>query len=160
MTRTMPRPPAAEEEVRLDRLSGSLGFLLRMAQVQVFEFFFDDLAPFGLRPGEFSVLYVIHLNPDIRQGLLAQRLRIKRAHMTKMIRGFEERGLIARRIPDDDRRAVELRLTDEGTAFVTDHAEAFFSHDARRPTPLSAEEQSQLFTLLQKYVGLTPEAKP
>ncbi|PQO24750.1 MarR family transcriptional regulator [Rhodobacteraceae bacterium WD3A24] len=160
MTRTIPRPPASMEDVALDRLSGSLGFLLRLAQVQVFEAFFEDLGQYGLRPGEFSVLYVIHLNPGIRQGLLAQRLRIKRAHMTKMIRNFEERGLIARRTPDDDRRAIELRLTPEGEGFVSAHAEAFFSHDARRPTPLDPKEQAQLFALLQKYVGLTPETTP
>ena len=159
MTRTISRPPATENEVALGDLSRSFGFLLRMAQVQIFEFFFEDLGQIGLRPGEFSVLWVLHLNPGIRQGLLAQALRIKRAHMTKMIRNFEDRGLVARAVPDDDRRAVELRLTDAGVAFVDDHSKAFFSHDARRPSPLDPQEQAQLFALLQKYVGITPEER-
>jgi DNA-binding MarR family transcriptional regulator len=74
-----------------------------MAQLRSFDFFFEDLGKLGLRPGEFSVLWVIHVNPGVRQGVLAQTLRIKRAHMTKMIRSFEERGLVARTIPEDDR---------------------------------------------------------
>jgi DNA-binding MarR family transcriptional regulator len=129
-----------------------------MAQVQVFDFFFDDLGEIGLRPGEFSVLWVIHRNPGVRQGLLAQRLRIKRAHMTKMIRSFEDRGLVMREVPDTDRRALELRLTDAGESFVRRNRDAFFSHDARRPTALNRQEQAQLLALLQKYVGVEHEA--
>lgn len=157
MTETVPRPPATEEEVAVGPLADSLGFLLRVAQVQVFEFFFEDLGQFGLRPGEFSVLWMIHLNPGVRQGLLAQRLRIKRAHMAKLVRSFEDRGLVERSVPGDDRRALELRLTADGEAFVRDHAGAFFSHDARRPTTLDPQEQAQLFALLRKHVGLSRE---
>jgi len=157
MTRTVDTAQGSESDVALGELSGSLGFLLRMAQVQVFDFFFEDLGQVGLRPGEFSVLWVLHLNPGVRQGLLAQRLRIKRAHMTKMIREFEQRGLVARSIPENDRRAVVLRLTRDGDDFVRDHARAFFTHDARRPSTLTEAERAQLFALLQKYVGLGPE---
>jgi len=149
---------ASADPLRLSPLTGSLGFLLRMAQVQVFDFFFEDLGKIGLRPGEFSLLWVIHANPGLRQGVLAQTMRIKRAHMTKMIRSFEERGLVERTIPDEDRRAVELRLTEAGTAFVAAHAETFFSHDDRRPTTLSPQEHAQFMALLQKYVGLPAEA--
>ena len=159
MTRTLDPAPQAGDAVALGELSNSMGFLLRMAQVQVFDFFFEDLGQVGLRPGEFSVLWVLHLNPGVRQGLLAQRLRIKRAHMTKMIRDFEQRGLVERRTPEQDRRAVELRLTGEGEAFVRDHAEAFFTHDSRRPSTLTEAERTQLFALLQKYVGLGPEGE-
>jgi DNA-binding MarR family transcriptional regulator len=144
------------ERMDLAPLTRSLGFLLRMAQVQVFDFFFEDLERIGLKPGEFSVLWVIHANPGVRQGVLAQQLRIKRAHMTKMIRSFEDRGLVARAIPDADRRAVELRLTGRGEAFVAANCESFFSHDDRRPTPLVPHEQEKLIALLQTFVGLAP----
>jgi len=149
--------PDAAHAVQLAPLTGSLGFLLRMAQVQVFDFFFDDLAALGLRPGEFSVLWVIHANPGVRQGVLAQTLRIKRAHMTKMIRSFEERRLVARSVPDEDRRAVELRLTDDGEGFIAENAATFFSHDDRRPNPLSPAEQAQFMALLRKFAGLPRE---
>ena len=156
MTRSPPAAPTAAEDVVLGPLTDSLGFLLRMAQVQVFDYFFADLGRFGLRPGEFSVLWVIRCNPAIRQGLLAQRLRIKRAHMTKLIRTFEDRGLVTRGVPDDDRRAVELRLTPEGEAFVTEHFDAFFTHDAHQPSRLDPREQAQLVGLLQRHLGLVP----
>lgn len=146
--------PLEPRQVALSRLDMSLGFLLRLVQVGVFQAFYDDLGPLGLRPGEFSVLWVLSLNPGVRQGVLAERLSIKRAHMAKMVRGFEERGLVARRVPEDDRRAVELRLTKAGRAYVDDMASEFFAHDSRRPSRLTRAEQAQLIRLLRIEAGL------
>lgn len=159
MTALMPEKPAANEDVDLSGLTGSLGFLTRMAQLQVFDFFYEELGEFGLRPGEFSAFWVIHRNPGIRQGLLAQRLRIKRAHMTKMVRSLEDRGLVERTVPDDDRRSVALRLTRKGETFLNRNADAFFANDALRPSPLSERENRQLIALLQKFTGIAPEAE-
>lgn len=151
---------ANAEDIELGKLNQSLGFLLRIAQVQVFEFFFEDLGKIGLRPGEFSVLWVIHSNPGVRQGVVAQRMRIKRAHMTKMIRSFEDRGLVQRSIPPEDRRSVELRLTKAGEDFINAHKEKFFSHDDRRPSSLTPAEHARFIALLQKYIGLDTEMRP
>lgn len=140
--------------VSMGPLSGSLGFLLRLAQLRAFEDFFSDHGPQGLKPGEFSVLYVIARNPGIRQSALGQRLMIKRAHMTKLIRAFEDQGLVARDIPDSDRRAVELTLTAAGHAEVERAAGIFFGYEQSTGAPLSDRERGDLIALLQKYVGL------
>ncbi len=147
------------DEVRVGPLSGSLGFLLRLAQLRAFDEFFSEQGPQGLKPGEFSVLWVIGCNPGIRQSALGQRLMIKRAHMTKLIRAFEDLGLVSRRIPDSDRRAVELTLTPEGSREVEKASTAYFSYEETTGAPLSKREQAQLISLLQKYVGLEEAAK-
>lgn len=141
-------------EVELGPLSDSLGFMLRLAQLRAFEDFFSEHGPRGLKPGEFSILWVIYRNPGIRQSVLGQRLMIKRAHMTKLIRAFEDVGLVSRTVPDSDRRAVELTLTSKGTADVKTAGEAFFAYEATTGAPLSTLERGQLLALLQKYVGL------
>jgi DNA-binding MarR family transcriptional regulator len=141
-------------EVDMGPLSDSLGFLLRLAQLRAFEDFFSDHGPGGLKPGEFSVLWVIARNPGIRQSVLGQRLMIKRAHMTKLIRGMEDQGLVSRRIPDADRRAVELTLTAAGERDVNTAAAAFFAYEKTTGGPLAKGEVAQLVRLLQKYVGL------
>jgi len=140
--------------VDMGPLSESLGFLLRLAQLRAFEDFFSDHGPGGLKPGEFSVLWVIARNPGIRQSVLGQRLMIKRAHMTKLIRGVEDQGLVSRRIPDADRRAVELTLTAAGERDVNKAADAFFAYEKTTGAPLARGEVAQLVALLQKYVGL------
>lgn len=142
------------DQVDVGALGGSLGFLLRLGQLKAFDDFYSENGPRGLKPGEFSVLWVIACNPGIRQSALGQRLMIKRAHMTKLIRGFEDQGLVSRAIPDSDRRAVELTLTETGSATVKTVAETFFNYEETTGAPLSKPELRQLIALLQKYVGL------
>lgn len=146
--------PNAEEAVSLGELEESLGFLLRIAQVHAFQRFYDAFGDGGLRPGEFSVMWVIRLNPGVRQGLLAETLEIKPAQMTKMIRRLEEQGLVRRVIPDYDRRSVQLFLTGQGEAFTEAHGEAFFHHDDHTHLDLSERESHQLAHLLRRYIGL------
>lgn len=150
-------PVRATERVRVGGLDDTLGFLLRLAQLRSFEEFFTHLGMRGFRPGEFSVLYVIRQNPGIRQSALCQRMMIKRAHMTKLIRSFEDRGLVSRRIPDEDRRAVELSLTPEGERLMDENTEAFFAHEQTTGSPLTRQERQQLVVLLRKYVGVEEE---
>ncbi len=106
-----------------------------------------------LRPGEFSILWVIHLNPGIRQGRLAQTLNIKPAHMTKTIRRLEQANMVTREVPDLDRRSVQLRLTTAGKSFIADNQAHFFGENSYHDSNLSAEETRQLAKLLKKYCG-------
>ena len=153
---TLPPPDAATPD--LGHLPHTLGFLLRLAQVEVFGLFHANMAG-GLKPGEFSVLYVVGRNPGIRQGVLAEHLRIKRAHMTKLIRAFEQRGLVARRVPEDDRRAVELRLTDAGAALVAGRGASMRAQADREIARLTPAEGAQLIRLLQKFNGIDEEPR-
>lgn len=149
----------AERDVELGELAASLGFLLRIAQIQRFEHFFEAFGETGLTPGAWSILLVIGRNPGIRQGVLARALHVKPAHMTKTIRSFEDRGLVARHVPDGDRRAVELSLTPQGEAWLTRHAGRFEAHESKRPARLTAQETDQLARLLRKMTGLPTDGK-
>lgn len=145
------------DRVDVGPLSSSLGFLLRMAQLKAFEHYFTELADLELKPGELSVLMLILRNPGIRQGVLAQRLMIKRAHMTKLIRALEKGGYVKRTIPDEDRRSVTLTLTAEGRRTMQRHWMRLVSYEQAPRSPLSAEQQRQLIALLQTFVGLDAE---
>jgi DNA-binding MarR family transcriptional regulator len=140
-------------------LSSSIGFLLRMAQLKAFEHYFAELADLELKPGELSVLTLILRNPGIRQGVLAQRLMIKRAHMTKLIRALEKGGYVRRTIPDEDRRSVTLTLTAEGRRIMQRHWMRLVDYEQTPKSPLSAEQQQQLIGLLQTFVGLDAEER-
>ncbi|OHV80181.1 MarR family winged helix-turn-helix transcriptional regulator [Rhizobium sp. LCM 4573] len=143
-----------KDEVALGGLEDAPGFLLRMAQLKVYEQFFDQVGDHRIKPGEFSVLWVISCNPGIRQSLLGQRLLIKRAHMTKLIRALEEQGLVSRRIPDEDRRAVELSLTTKGRVAVETASQWFFAYEQSLGANLSAGERERLIALLKKFIGM------
>lgn len=153
----MDAPVRHLDQVKLGPLGDSIGFLLRLAQLRAFDDFFSDHGPQGLKPGEFSVLWVIARNPGIRQSVLGQRLMIKRAHMTKLIRAMEDQDLVSRRVPDADRRAVELTLTPSGERAVEAASRLFFDYEQRTGAPLDSREQADLIVLLKKYIGLQEE---
>jgi DNA-binding MarR family transcriptional regulator len=140
--------------IKLGELTNGLGFLIRIAQVKLFENFFEHLGEYGLKPGEFTVLWVIGLNPGLRQGTVANTLHIKPAHMTKLTGRLVERGLVSRATPADDRRAVRLSLTPEGQKFVDSKKDAFLNHNFDEKEALSPEEAEQLISLLRKFTGL------
>ncbi|QOL79424.1 MarR family winged helix-turn-helix transcriptional regulator [Pseudooceanicola spongiae] len=145
--------------VRLGALGQSLGFLLRVCQVRVYDQFYDRFGDADLRPGEFSLLWVISQNPGIKQGLLAQTLAIKPAHMTKTVRRCVAQGLLRRVIPEDDRRSVQLSLTLLGTDFVEANRHNFFGADAYNTHSLTEEEAATLAHLLRRFCGLS-ESEP
>lgn len=142
------------EKVDLERLNTAPGFLLRLAQLRVYEQFFSEVGERGLKPGEFSVLWVIRNNPGIRQSILGQSLMIKRAHMTKLIRALEDQGLLSRHIPDEDRRAVELTLTAKGEKEAEIASDWFFAYEEGVGSMLSEAERQQLLVLLRKFIGI------
>ncbi|TKT76736.1 MarR family transcriptional regulator [Aquamicrobium sp. LC103] len=146
-----------DDGVDLGRLPETLGFLLRIAQIREYEVFFGKFGDIGLKPGEFSVLWVIHLNPGIRQGVVARRLSIKRAHMTKLVRNLHARGVVERTVPDDDRRGLALTLTPAGAKLVKVNASAFFDPAPEATGKLSRSEQAELISLLRKHIGLETE---
>lgn len=144
----------AQGEVDLGRLDSALGFLLRLAQLKTQARFFEENQSTEFKPGEFTVLWVIARNPGIRQSVLGQRLMIKRAHMTKLVRSLEDRGLVVRSIPEDDRRAVELTLSEDGETRLAAAETGFFEFEGRIGDPLNQAEVRELNALLRKFLSL------
>ena len=145
-----PLPRLIEDVVELGDLTKSVGFMLRMTQVRAYAQFFRAFSGTDVRPGEFTVLWVLALNPGLRQGTLARTLQIKPAHMTKLVQRLAQAGYLLREVPPEDRRSVLLSLTAAGLEHVERHRAQF--HDVLAPAHvgLSEGEYGQLLTLLGK----------
>lgn len=143
--------------VRFDGLASSLGLLMKLGQLAASERNTDYFRRAGLAPSAYTILRVLQLNPGLRQGQLAAALRIKPTLMTRLIRDFEERGWVARKTPDDDRRAVTLTLTPKGATRVADAeplvADAFRAEQAG----LSEAELAEFQRLLRKLCGMAAD---
>ncbi len=139
-----------DEIVSLGELPHSLGFMLRVAQIASFEHFFRAFEGTDVKPGEFTVIWVIGLNPGLRQGTLARTLHIKPAHMTKLIQRMVRDGLVKRMVPPEDRRSVQLSLTPAGTAYLDRYRQNFLDVHAAEKVGLTEEDRAQLLMLLSK----------
>lgn len=138
------------QHIEFGALGQSIGFMLRLSQTRAYDQFFQEFAETDVRPGEFTVIWVLSLNPNLRQGVLARTLNIKPAHMTKLVQRLVRARFVQRTVPPKDRRAVILSLTTAGLAHLERYRARFLAvHQAER-AGLSDSELSQLLLLLNK----------
>lgn len=134
----------------LGPLESSLGYRLRRVQLRVFEDFGRTFAEIGLRPTQFSVLVVIARNPGLRQSEVAHALGIQRTNFVPLVDSLESRGLLERRLSQQDRRSYALHLTEEGSALLTRALAAHQAHEERLAALLGPELRSRLLADLPK----------
>lgn len=149
-------PVTDKSAISLGDMEMQAGFVLRIAQLTAFERFFALLGPRAVKISEVTVLTAIDENPGIRQGEIADVLKIKWPNMTKLVRALESRGLVQRHIPPSDRRSVVLRVTDAGRRALAEARPALFHADRQALSMLDDAEHAQLLALSRKIAGWPP----
>lgn len=153
--KTSPQPDAAGNGVQLGYLDGLLGYMLRRAQLAVFQDFIVKMKDFGLRPAQFSVLAIIQANPGLKQSRVSEALGINRANFVALLDELEKRKLARRAPAEGDRRSNALYLTPQGEAFLNDafrHLQA--QHESRLNDVLGTNDKQRLLALLGKLAVL------
>jgi DNA-binding MarR family transcriptional regulator len=121
----------------------------------------ETLAEYELSHGEWHVLRDLALeDPPHRSspGQLAKHQGLSSGAMTNRLDQLEKARLV-RRLPDrEDRRAVQVELTDKGHKLWTDWITAQASKEASLASALDDRELAQLNRLLRKVLaGLEEE---
>jgi DNA-binding MarR family transcriptional regulator len=126
---------------------------------------FNRLAPFGITPSQGRALDVLargaqHGGQMIRLNQLAERLHIAPRSVTTVVDALETAGLVGRVQDPDDRRAILLRLTEEGERMVARIGEV--RRDVAREyfEPISPDDRSALLRLLQATDEAYEQAHP
>lgn len=68
----------------------------------------------GLSAGQPKILSFLRMRDGCMQKDLAEYCNIEPATVSRLLNNMEERGLIARRIDDGNRRAVRISITETG----------------------------------------------
>lgn len=136
--------PDHEDPVQLaDQLQGLIR-RLRRAQA-------ERLAPLGLTPAQERALRLITRGDEPpRMTELADRLGIVPRSLTTVVDALEEAGLVRREIDPRNRRAILLRLTDQGAAVRDGLREARRRAAEDLFAPLSADDRKTLAGLLAR----------
>jgi DNA-binding MarR family transcriptional regulator len=139
------------EDVALDfgLLPGLVGYVLRRAQLKVFEDFIHAFEPLGLRPAQFSALLLIEANPGRSQREIAAGLGIQRPNFVAMMDEFETRGLARRTRSLVDRRSHALILTSAGAELLVRAKGVVAEHEARVTAGLGEADRLRLLALLK-----------
>lgn len=151
-TRRVQRIARAAKALDVALLEGSLGYMLRRAQLATFAEFGKELEALGLRPGQFGVLAVIGRNPGVTQSEICTALGIQRPNFVAVIDELEGRGLAKRGAAAYDRRANALSLTPAGRRVLERAELAQRAHEARLAARLGPGGQERLLALLSRLV--------
>jgi DNA-binding MarR family transcriptional regulator len=134
--------------VDLGPLPELIGYVLRRAQLVVFQDFFAAFAPFDISPAQFSVLTVIERNPGLTQSQVAAALGIKRTNFVGLLDELERRGVAERRQAARDKRSYALYLTTEGAALMRKLRPVLKAHESRMVAKVGQEGRDRLVALL------------
>ncbi|MEN9712396.1 MAG: hypothetical protein RLY90_657 [Pseudomonadota bacterium] len=127
-----------------------LGYNARRAALTIIARFMERMAPFDLRPVDFSVLSLIRHNPGVTSRQLCNELNILPPNMVVFLKTFEKRQLIQRKPHPTDGRATGLSLTAEGETLMQAAEACAMQSDLSVVERLSAAEQKTLTRLLKK----------
>ncbi|HEX3350981.1 MAG TPA: MarR family transcriptional regulator [Acetobacteraceae bacterium] len=152
--------PDTERDVALGELTSLIGYTLRRAQLAVFADFHHRFDADDIRPGQYSVLKVIALNPGLRQTRVSAALGIKRTNFVPLLDILAARGLAERRPVAGDRRSSALHLTPAGEALLERLDAKIAAHEAKFTERLGGiDGRYQLLGLLHRLLQGEPEPK-
>jgi DNA-binding MarR family transcriptional regulator len=143
---TSRKQPGGDAALQMGELSESLGYVLKRAQLKIFEDFLQLLAPLQLTPAQFSVLLLLDKNPGRNQTEIANTLGILRPNFVAML---ESRNLCARIRSTSDRRSHILLLTDKGRVVLARARKLIAArHEARLNELLGPANRAALLEML------------
>jgi DNA-binding MarR family transcriptional regulator len=115
----------------------------------------ETLAAFGLNRGEWKVLGALWRGGEphrLSPGELARVEELSTGAMTNRLDQLEAAGLV-RRLPDpDDRRSIQVELTDKGRQTWEKAVAAQAEKEAAFASALNEREKEQLTRLLRKLM--------
>jgi DNA-binding MarR family transcriptional regulator len=143
----------AAQAVDLAELTDRTGYIVRRAQVWIFQDVIRAMADFDIRPAQFSVLTVIGANPGLSQSAVSQALGIERARLAVMLHGLEARGLAKRMPSRSDKRSHALHLTPQGERVLAQLKAIVAAHEERVVAKIGAEGKRQLLRILSAFLA-------
>lgn len=148
---------AATEPRHVDHgpLGERLGYILRRAQLAIFEDFIAACARYDIRPGQYSVLTVIEQNPGLSQTRVAEALGIKKTNFVAMVDAFEQRGLVRRAATPGDRRSYALYLTDAGKTLMRKLHRVAEQHESRIVDRIGPLMHKRMFSALAAIASMS-----
>lgn len=147
---SLPNGGSGDSGIDTRYLEDLLGYNARRAALAVIGVFLQRMAPYDLRPVDFSVLTLIAHNPGITSRQLCTALDILPPNLVGLVKGLDARGLIERHAHPTDRRAQGLHLSPAGKKLQTSAQATATRLEMDVASRLSAQELETLKSLLRK----------
>jgi len=141
---------AADQPLDQEMLLSLVGYNCRRAYLSIMPLFHERMSEFELRAVDFSVLSLLHANPNITQKRLSNAINVSPPNLAILLDRLEARGLLLRQRNPLDKRSQTLILTPGGEKMAGQAEQTVSKLEAEATSALSNAERQQLLTLLQK----------
>ncbi len=131
----------------------TLAFYINMLRADFIAFCNERLKQLELSQGLLYFLLHVGRNPGCSAGEMAQSLKADSGHTTRSIEKLVKQGFMTRQRSEQDKRAVELHLTEKGEAAYQQIRGLFTEWEQQRTQHMTQEETQDLKRLLQKAMG-------
>ena len=145
-----PASGSAVDKVDSTYLQSLMGYNARRAALSIIGLFLERLAPYGLKPVDFSVMSIICHNAGVTSRQLCATLDLLPPNLVGLIQSLESRGLIERKPHPHDGRAVGLHATPKGQALMVQAEQTATELEIEKTARLTPAQRTTLLTLLQK----------
>lgn len=151
-----PSDPTPNPALLDQALESYLGYVLRRAQMKVFQHLATHLEAFDLRPAQFTALMIIEQHPGLMQAELARALAIEPPQAVVLVNKLEKLGLAMRVRCKPDKRSYGLFLSKAGEVRLKELKQLAAQSDRDSTSALDEQEREQLLHLLRKLYRDTP----
>ncbi len=108
------------------------------------------LLPYRLNQQQFSILFEIAKAKEVQQKNMVNRLRLEKAHVSKVVKKLQTMGLIDIIPLPDDKRSALLSTTEKGQKLIGECQAIFDKWKKERFDQFNAKELSQILESIDK----------
>jgi DNA-binding MarR family transcriptional regulator len=130
------------------------GHLIRRLQQIAVAIFMDEFKVLEITPVQFMALVAVRDRPGLEQQAIADLIAIDRSSAGRVFQFLEDRGLVQRITPKNNRRTKQAFVTPAGTRLLNMGAKLIRQAEERILKVLSGSEQRQFMQQLVKLVDV------
>ena len=135
-------------------LNQCINYLLTTSQHRVFQEVSKRLEPFDVTPFQYGVLYCLWKGDKTTPKEIASELKLENSTISGILDRMEKKDLLKRQVSTEDRRYIEVVLTEKGAALEEPVLETIDTANADILADIPEEEQQILKRNLRLLAGL------
>ena len=135
-------------------LNQCINYLLTTSQHRVFQEVSKRLEPFDVTPVQYGVLYCLWMGGKTTPKEIAAELKLENSTISGILDRMEKKDLLKRQVSIEDRRYIEVVLTEKGAALEKPVLDTIDTANIDILADIPDEEQQILKKNLRLLAGL------
>lgn len=137
------------------QLEECVNYLLTTAQHSVFLKMTEKLSVYDITPVQYAVLYCLWENNGTSPKEIAERLKLENSTISGILERMGKKELIKRSISKEDRRFIQVVLTEKGASLKEDVLATVEQVNTEVLSVFSDEERESLKSYLRTLAGVS-----